>query len=276
MKKVSLVICLAVLFCAAFAQADTIVFGPGHLADGTHNGTLDSYMLCDTAALESGSPGWDGGYYSVPWVGGDFSNATARMMIIKFRDLFGSGAIQIPVGSTITSASLELGVATGYSAPPTEIRAFTGLTPWYDTYSWYAGIPNDASYSSADFRWNGTTKEAWGGGTTGDKPRHGIDYTSSYVAAPITATQGSGVYMVDQSVSFDVTADVLAYQAGTLANWGWWIGTNQDMSLGMYQVGGQNAGWVYLPHLVVDYTIPEPITLSLFGLGSLLALRRRK
>ncbi|MHB9070871.1 MAG: hypothetical protein ACYC54_10955 [Sedimentisphaerales bacterium] len=255
MKRIYFTVCMLLLFAATLQGYQTIIFGPGHLADGTHNGTLDSYMLCDTAALESSSPGWDGGYYSVPWVGGDFSNDTARMMIIKFRDLFGSGEIQIPADATIISATLVLGVATGYGTPPTEIRAFTGLTPWYDTFSWYPGIPNDASYSSADFRWNGTPKEAWGGGTTGDKPRHGIDYTSSYVAAPITATQGSGVYAVGQSVGFDVTADVLAYQAGTLTNWGWWIGTNQDMTLGMYQVGGQNAGWAYLPHLVVNYAL---------------------
>lgn len=281
MKKESVTIfCMVwVLLCSTFVLAETVVFRNGFLADGViPNGTLDAYYLSDTAALETSSPGWDGGYYSPAWVGGDFANDQTRMMIIRFRDLIGSGAIQVPVGSTITSATLKLNVVDGYGTPPTEIRAYTGLTPWYDTHSWYPGsFPEDASYSSADFRWNGTTKEAWGGGTTGDKPRYGIDYTSTYVGASISAAQGSGLYTVDQWLSFNVTADVLAYQAGTLDNWGWWIGTNQDMSLGMFRVGGQNGGWSNIPMLEVTYTpIPEPITLGLLGFGSFLALRRRK
>ena len=81
---------------------------------------------------------------------------------------------------------------------------------------------------------------------------------------------------IDQYVGFDVTADVAAYAAGTLDNNGWWIGTSAYWpTSGLYQVGGAYAGWVLMPSLVVEY-IPEPMTLTLLGLGTLVTLRRRR
>ncbi len=270
MRKLCLMLFVVVL-CGAVAQADTIMFSPHHLADGTHD-VSNGYHSVATAALESVSPSWNGSAYSTPWIASDFSDSeNARMLVLNFRDLFGPGAIQIPVGSVITSASLNVNIWTGYKAPATEIRAFTGLTPIKSTLF---GL--DADFSTAAWQQHGAGV-AWDGGSTADEPVKGVDYSTSYVAAPITATQGSGVYSVDQYVSFDVTADVVAYAAGSLDNNGWWIGTNQAEALGRFQAGGGNAGWVLTPDLVVTFTpIPEPMTLTLLGLGSLALLRRKR
>ena len=276
MVKVNVLICLLVLLCVGSAQADTITFQAYHMADGEWETTAgEGYNYLASAAIEQGAAGWDGSLYSTPWCGGDFSHDNSRMMPIRFGNLFGSGPIQIPVGATIISATLNLNVWDGYMTPPSAVRVFTGLTPWYSTFLAGAG-GSDGDFSTALFR-KYNAQEAWDDTDVGCIPRHGIDYTSTYTDVPVTGyTVGSGVFPIDVWISADVTADVTAYAAGTLDNNGWWLGANAYwVTSGMFRIGGANAGSILMPSLVVEY-IPEPITLSLLGLGSLLALRRRK
>ena len=260
MRSIVLTSCiLLVMFCASLQGYETITFMAGRMADGTPG--PPSYDGVGSAALQDGQPDWDGSIYSAPWAGGDFSYDTARMMPIKFRDLFGSGPIQIPAGAIIFEAKLKLNVWEAYQNGASAVRAYTGLTDWYSTgYAQSGG--SDGDFSTAAWRMH-DAGVAWDGGSEADRPRHGIDYTSTYADAAINPTSGSELYSINQYVQIDVTSDVIAFANGSLTNNGWWIGTNTYMYGGtgpygshcLYRIGGAYAGSVLMPSLVVKYAL---------------------
>jgi len=222
--------------------AEKTIFRPLHLADGTPD-EMNGYQKADSLAPETGSPDWDSSTYPLAWIADDFSAGEANMMLIRFGDLFGDGPIQVPADANILSAKLNVNVWVGYLAPASVIRCHTGLTDWYTTYG-------DTDFSTAAWRKHDAGL-AWNGGVVADAPRHGIDYTATSVDVAVDFPQGSGTYQINQFVTFDVTSDVIAYQKGTLANNGWWIGTNQALALGKYRLATTHSGWSGLPWLEI-------------------------
>jgi len=252
--SIGAVVIATVLSCSITTQAEDneTIFQPLRLADGTPD-EVNGYKSGASLALETGSPDWDSSTYALAWVADDFSapSGFANMMLLRFRDLFGDGPIQVPADATIVKAELNVNVCVGYGAPPSVIECHTGLTEWYTTY-------DGTDFSTSAWRKWGAM-EAWGGGAVEDLPRHGVDYTDTSIDVEVEFDQGSGVYPIEEYVTFNVTSDVRAFQEGTLANNGWWIGTNQPLADGKYRLGTFHSGWAFQPSLVVTWRI-GPLT----------------
>jgi hypothetical protein len=149
--------------------------------------------------------------------------------LIRFDDLFGGGAGQVPAGAVIRSAKLVLRTGTGGSDVSEDQISLNRML-----VDWSSGTATWTTFGGDGVQANGGEAAA----------------SESFHATP-DATNG---FMV-----FDITDDLLAYQAGTASNFGWvltGIATGQD-------------GWVWnsdnaatasdRPMLEVTYSlVPEP------------------
>jgi len=168
------------------------------------------------------------------------------MMVCKFNDIIGSGVGQIPPDAIIVSAKLSVVTVDSSGTPPSYLHLHTGLTKVYNDGD-TVGV-NDGDFSTAGWR-QYNAGIAWDGGSTMDKPRHGIDYTADYQAQPVSRTE--------EYVTFDVTADMAAFLDGSLENNGWWLGTETGRAspYDLWRVGAALAGWGLGPRLVVEYAL---------------------
>jgi hypothetical protein len=169
--------------------------------------------------------------------------------LIRFDGLFGAGAGQVPAGAIIHSAKLVLRTGTGGSDVSEDQISLNRML-----IDWSSGTATWTTFGGDGVQANGTEAAA----------------AESFHATP-DATNG---YMV-----FDITDDLLAFQAGTASNFGWvltGIATGQD-------------GWVWnsdnaatasdRPMLEVTYSlVPEPGIAGVVGCGALVlsACRRRR
>jgi len=149
--------------------------------------------------------------------------------LIRFDDLFGGGAGQVPAGAVIRSAKLVLRTGTGGSDVSEDQISLNRML-----VDWSSGTATWTTFGGDGVQANGVE----------------ASNSESFHATP-DATNG---FMV-----FDITDDLLAYQAGTASNFGWvltGIATGQD-------------GWVWnsdnattasdRPMLEVTYSlVPEP------------------
>ena len=146
------------------------------------------------ASFEQGVDGYGGTVDTyLNSLAGDTSYATAsplmvdlspeRHILMRFDDVFGSGAGQVPVGSVIQSASLEVDVTNASTTGTTLHRMLQG---WSDADTW----------------------NLWGGGIQADG--------SEAAAVSESGTHGSAV----GASSIDVTADLQAWSDGATNN-GW-------------------------------------------------------
>ena len=118
--------------------------------------------------------------------------------LIKFDNIFGAGANQIPAGSTISSATLTLWVGTNTSDESSDTVSFHRLLhPWVATDVWNA-------YGVAP--WNAQA------GIQAD----GVD---AMAAASATATMSA----LATAYPVDVTTSLQAWSAGPSSNFGWVI-----------------------------------------------------
>lgn len=259
MKKTSCLVMfnfiILFLILSTVSYADNrVIFRFGRLADGVTKDLENGYFSGASVSLNTTDPDWNSSTISGARCADDFSAPIAAdMMVIRFRELFGSGPIQIPNDPdvTILKAELNINVFEGYNRPANVLRCHTGLTEWYTTYD------------SADFStvtWRKWSYEAWDGNSVDDKPRHGVDYSSVPTdEVEVNFIQGSGIYPINKYVTFDVTQDVRDYKAGTLANNGWWIGSNQTLADGFYILGTFHAGWDLQAELAVTWRV-GPLT----------------
>jgi hypothetical protein len=186
-------------------------------------------------------------------VDADIDNSSANgkqveQALIRFDSLFGGGAGQVPAGAIIQSAKLVLRTGTGANdVSEDQISLNRMLVDW-----------NSSTATWTTFN---------GDGVQADNAEAAA--AESFHATP-DATNG---FMV-----FDITDDLLAFQAGTASNFGWVLtgrATGQD-------------GWVWnsdnaatasdRPMLEVTYSlVPEPAIAGIVGCGALLlsASRRR-
>ncbi|MCA9246064.1 MAG: DNRLRE domain-containing protein [Planctomycetales bacterium] len=152
--------------------SETVMFQQG--ADG-YVGAADTF-------LQEGAPNAENSAAaSINIDGLDLGGAVQGLL--RFDDLFGPGAGQIPLAATLNSATLELRVTN----PGGAIELHRMLQPWSDTESWNARVA-------------------------------GIQTDDSEAAAAADATTGAvGV----GTLAIDVTASLAAWQANPAQNFGW-------------------------------------------------------
>ncbi len=184
---------------------------------GAYTGTSDTFI--DTAL---------GSQATVAIIVVDSS--PVEQILIRFDGIVGSGAGQIPQGSTISSATLTLRVGGGtndQSANPVNFHRL--LHPWIDTDVWAAyGVPP----------WNATA------GIQAD----GVDAVST-AEATATMTTASTAYPVS------VTGSVQAWATNPTSNYGWVIlPTGTD---GLRLESSDSTTLSYRPVLSVTFTPPS-------------------
>jgi hypothetical protein len=149
-----------------------------------------------------------------------------EQVLLRFDGVFGSGANQVPVGSTITSATLTLRVGSGTNDPSTNpVNYHRLLHPWVDTAVW-------AAYGVAP--WNATA------GIQAD----GVDAVAT-AEATATMTAASTAYPVS------VTGSVQAWALDPSSNFGWVIlPTGTD---GLRLESSESTTAAYRPLLSITY-----------------------
>ena len=108
-----------------------------------YTGTIDTYVREEAVDTQSGSLNgfeWD-------------NNATAGNMLdeislLRFENIFGSNAGQIPPGSTILSATLQYKISTDTNAQGGTGNVYESLVTWPETVTWNtfgddAGVDTD-------------------------------------------------------------------------------------------------------------------------------------
>src|SRR5215213_5672774 len=141
--------------------------------------------------------------------------------LLAFTDLFGSGPGQIPVGATITSATLTIRVT---DATTTGVSFSRMLTSWSELSSW----------------------NALGNGVQ-------LNGTEAASAADLTINSASAGFH-----TYDLTSSVQAWLSGATtaaeanaANMGWVVS-----ALGTDQFGFRSSESAYVPVLTVTYDVP--------------------
>jgi len=135
--------------------------------------------------------------------------------------IYGRGLIRmdqssIPAGDTIISGGLAL-VLTSANAIDNDFGAYRSLVQWYEGQKDGAGPDAGQDGSTWQYR-NKNGDVTWAGGAGGAS---GSDWAA-------VATDVKTVNDDPATVTFDVTADVQAFHAGTYTNYGWWIRDTDD------------------------------------------------
>ena len=141
--------------------------------------------------------------------------------LLAFADLFGSGPGQIPVGATVTSATLTIRVT---DATTTGVSLSRMLTSWSELSSWNA-LGNGVQL-------NGT------------EAANAADLTIN------SATAGFHTYDLTSSVQAWLSGATTAADANA-ANMGWVVS-----ALGTDQFGFRSSESAYVPVLTVTYNVP--------------------
>ncbi len=163
----------------------------------------------------------------------------SRQMLLRFDSVFGNGVNQIPLGSTINSATLTV-TRGGGSGTPT-FAVYRALMSWNEgTSTW------DNSFGGSGIQTNGTE------------------------AASTPDSSWTGTWSGSATASFNVATTLQSWSDG---------GTNNGWALLATSASGtiktaENASGH--PSLAITYTVPEPASLALLGLGGLLLARRRR
>jgi hypothetical protein len=144
----------------------------------SYAGTVDTHILQGEPAASHGAltdVGWD-----TEEVNDDA--ATQKIALIRFENIFGSGANQIPSGVTIQSATLRYVVFdTGDQANVNEVAVDWTTDLTWNTFGTAAGVQAGDDYGAA----RGTATAA----TTGEKT---VDVTASLAAWVITPANNRG------------------------------------------------------------------------------------
>ena len=177
--------------------------------------TLTSLMAMPTnATFQQGASGYSGVKYTTikgsdPLVGqrdwrlysfGLPGNTNQIAGLLQFDDIFGSGAGQVPAGSTISSATIIYTLYTNWGGT---MYNYPMLTSWDQTTACHSY----RGYSA------GAPTAYWGGGSSATAgPASGVDFNPSLGASvAISGSRG-------QTLTVDVTDIVKQWQSGALAN----------------------------------------------------------
>lgn len=224
------------------ADAATMTFQEGD--SNSYAGTQDTWFSNRTNGESNGFP--EGTFVrSALWSGAN------QQGLIKFDGIFGGGAM--PLGSTIDSATLTLVVPTDITYADGEANAVHQmLVDWVETDA-FAAAP-------------------WAGGAT-----EGIDLDDSEAASVAVADSTpyavGGVIPAGTTIELDVTSVVQDWSNGA-GNYGFLLQSlGQSAGNGLFVSSSEYAGasgQEARPLLSVNYTVPEPATALLLGVGSMI------
>lgn len=182
----------------------------------------------------------------------------------------------IPTGSTVTSATLQLGVITSQTAPANTIMSadfYKLLVGWVEgDGTAVSPFTNNGTFGPT---WNKPDKSAAPTWATAGADSPGVDRASaaSFTLGAADATVVIGGRLLTKSV----TADVQAWVNAPATNFGWVaVGTDPtDANYNGYSTD-EHANTGFRPLLSVTYVVPEPTSLGLLVLGGLAVLSRRQ
>jgi len=219
----------------------------------------------------------------------------------ELRGLLQFDTSSIPAGQTIQSATLRVyhywDITYFNHSRPNATSIYRSLVGWdekTDTSSGpgkLPGLDGNPDMCNFGFRMPGTGIPGipWASGGVDDGFGN-IDYYgplpdgSDFVATPTDTVDVYGGWNEGNFyfgwVEFNVTADVAAWYSGAATNNGWLMkgdeGLDGDVGLVWNFYSREDTSNPSLhPQLVVNYNIPEPMTMCLFGLGGLALIRRK-
>ena len=214
-----------------------VVWVPPAVTSTSYRQGVNGYSSASDTVLRQAQP-------TVP-AGSDLTLSTIQtgsaeiQTLLRFDDIIGTGAGQIPPGSMVHAAVLTLASTTNNS-----IGDGGRFIPMLQT---------------------------WDAGATWDSLTNGIQTNGIEAAATFTTRAGNSTLAPDVQGGFnpfDVTADVQAWVSGTVANNGWailpWTGGGDDWIFGSSDIGIENSR----PQLKVFYTTPGVTITPTAGLAT--------
>lgn len=198
-----------------------------------------------TVTLQPGPEGLDNSIYQANAnanYGANVNILTGQVFGNVYRGMIKFDLSSLPSGVSIVSAILELNCSSAEQTAAWNVSAHRALTQWFEGNA--TGTPPTGDGSTWNHR-NANGSAAWSGGAGGGA---GSDYAS-------TPTATAAVTTINNWYSWDVTADVAAFAAGSAANHGWWlIGQNSNGSYKAFKSSDDNLGPTLRPKLTVTYT----------------------
>ena len=162
----------------------------------------------------------------------------------NYRGLIAFDLSGIPPGATITSATLALWCVEESATVDHVVGLHRALTQWYEGPN--TGTEPDPGEDASTWNHRNANGDiAWG--TAGGQA--GVDYAA-------TATDTATITGTNAEFSWDVTADVAAFIAGT-NNYGWWL-INESEGVVVSRKGFATSDHVtttYRPRLTIEFTV---------------------
>lgn len=266
LKMLSTVIAMTVMLAfIGVTQADSVTYQEG-VSGGMYADTSDTVLM----SPETGTNFDNMGYSTANDIRIETKSSNWRKYaLIAFRNIIGSDPGQIASGSTITSAMLKLKAWSGtIGTTPTACYAYVVKRDWANggegTQNW-AVID---SPGEMDATWNMATDFYPGDGTDVSWETAGCaGATDREQTSFLTSATIDGEWLM-----FDITHAVQEWADGA-DNYGILIQV-QPYGVGKFYSSNYSVA-ADRPILEVNYTVPEPATLTLFGSCLFAFLRKR-
>jgi hypothetical protein len=209
-----------------------VLWVPAGTAVASFRQNVNGYVSAHDTRIRANAPDLDGSALASAFVDWDVAGTSVEnddQILIRFDDVFGSNAGQIPPGSTIHAAMLDLAtvIGNGYGDGG---QFFAMYAPWQDTDTWNILV-------------NGVTAD-------------GLEAASNATAvagSPTLTPNVCGGFM-----SFEMTPDVAAWSSGVRANYGWailpWTGGGDGWGVSLSETATERER----PQLRIFYTPGAP------------------
>jgi len=251
-------------------------------------GMLSSTALATTTSFQYGTNGYFGaedssiskasgkteynyGAGSVNYVQADHTNPF-KVTMVKFKDIFGAGAGQVPAGQTIASATLSMFMYNDLI--PSGMNKGVNVYPILGNIN-FGNTDGPAAVGEVSFHQRAQAQTDWAGGTN-NGPVAGLDYDTTGLAQSALFTNNAPLPSI--WLDIDITNIVADWYDGSIANEGVFLmGTTGQEAIGFINDAlYASPNWIgKVPILEVEY-VPEPMTMSLLALGGVALIRRRR
>ncbi len=153
----------------------------------------------------------------------------------------------VPAGATINGATLVLTMVAANTGGQYNVSLHRALSEWFEGVK--SGAAPDAGTDGSTWNHRNVNGDLHWGAVGGQS---GTDYAA--VATDTEAVGQSGVY------TWDVTADVADWIAGTAPNYGWWLLNASEATSGSNRAFAASDWPLAMdrPRLVIDYTEAAP------------------